>query len=120
MRRTPSLFLAAAPVACLLVACGDPKVTYVHVPVPTAQQSTHLRGRVIDAISGEGLVGARVTTNGVSTTSGSNGNYVLGGLGVGATELVTSRVGYDTLRAHIPLPGGDYEFTARLKQSATP
>lgn len=119
VRRRLVPICVASAAALLLTGCGDPVSSYTHVPQPSAAQATHLRGRVVDFVTGDPISGARIQYSGLSTLSSADGLYQLTGLPIGAGELISSRTGYDTLRTHIPLPGGDYEHLIRLHASAS-
>lgn len=108
-----------------LGACkGKPIEPFDEVPEdlrpPNGPKHTHLRGQVVDMITGAPIQDVIVAADGIESITGEEGYYNLQNLRVGATELSTSRAGYITGNSIIPLNGGDQEFNIRLRPIPPP
>lgn len=84
-------------------------------------QTSTLRGRVTDAVSGAPLADATITVTGAAsgvTRSGTDGVYQLGGLSPGSVTVSVAHGGYDTVvGAGLLTGGGTLTFDARLQPS---
>ncbi len=71
-----------------------------------AQAPSEVRGRVLDAESGDPLSGADVSIGGFLVTTGRDGTFLFGSLDAGRYELRVRRVGYaPNMRGIEVLPG---------------
>lgn len=107
----------------LASACtgGDLGISQDGPPVPTVPRSaliTSVRGVVIDATTGAPVAGASVSIDVKTTVSGIDGTFAIYDLLQQAATIETIKVGYDTARTFIPLSGGEYLFSPRLRPSA--
>ncbi|RKX45348.1 MAG: hypothetical protein DRP27_04395, partial [Thermotogae bacterium] len=62
----------------------------------TAAATASVSGVVIDADSGEPVVGATVSVAGISNTSAGDGAYLISGVTAGTHDIVGSRAGFRT------------------------
>jgi hypothetical protein len=84
-----------------------------------AQAPAELRGRVVDAESGDPLSGVDVAIGGFLTTTGRDGTFLFGSLDAGRYELRVRRVGYAPSERGVDvLPGLSQEIEIRLAARA--
>lgn len=85
----------------------------------SAWAQNSLSGKVVDAKTGEVLVGASVWTAkiGRGTVTDANGQFVLSRLPEGIVELNVSYLGFESIRENVTLPySGDLEFEMVSKE----
>ena len=84
-----------------------------------AQAPSEVRGRVLDAQSGDPLSGADVAIGGFLVTTGRDGTFLFGSLDAGRYELRVRRVGYaPDVRGVEVLPGLSQQIEVRLAAQA--
>jgi hypothetical protein len=80
-----------------------------------AQAPSEVRGRVLDAESGDPLSGADVSIGGFLVTTGRDGTFLFGSVDPGRYELRVRRVGYaPSMRGIDVLPGLSQQIEIRL------
>jgi hypothetical protein len=80
-----------------------------------AQAPSEVRGRVLDAESGDPLSGADVSIGGFLVTTGRDGTFLFGSVDPGRYELRVRRVGYSpNMRGIDVLPGLSQQIEIRL------
>ena len=85
--------------ACTLCAAG---ALLLVSATPSSAQSGTLRGRVVDAATGEPVVGAVIrVSDGDETVSSSEGFWRFGDVGAGERVLVIEHIGYATERVRV-------------------
>jgi outer membrane cobalamin receptor len=86
----------------------------------TQKRLVTLKGRVVDARTGEPIAKVRVIANAVdqSTTTDDNGGFTLGNLPVGQLDLYITTVNYGLVKKTITLLEENREFTIALNEDA--
>lgn len=101
MQKITSLLIASLCVAGVQAACPDTPPT-THIVAPTPDTEANITGHVVDAHTGQYIVGVKVSIKGTSlfTLTDATGHYFLKDAPVGAQELVIEAMGYkaQTLR----------------------
>ena len=84
------------------------------------KQLVSLKGRVVDARTGEAIAKVRVIANGVdqSTTSDENGVFTFENIPVGELDLYITTVSYGLVKKTISVLAENHEFTIALNEDA--
>ncbi|MEK6280749.1 MAG: TonB-dependent receptor [Acidobacteriota bacterium] len=87
---------------------------------PTQKRIVTLRGRVVDARTGEPIAKVRVIANGVdqSTTTDDDGGFALENIPVGQLDLYITTVNYGLVKKTITVLEESREFTIALNEDA--
>lgn len=87
----------------------------------SAQEKASVLGRIIDAVTGETLIGATVSISGTSlgTVADMDGHYRIGEINPGTYDILFSYMGYEPLTIHqvVLIPGAALELSARMNSN---
>ncbi|HEY7878424.1 MAG TPA: TonB-dependent receptor plug domain-containing protein, partial [Gemmatimonadaceae bacterium] len=100
---------------------GPGRVTLEGRGAPDTTQTGTIRGRVVDAKSGEGVPQATIALQGsrYATLANEDGRYLIAKIEPGTYTLVARRIGYEPANESIVIAAGqDTDVTIRLRQSA--
>src|SRR5687767_6447411 len=111
MRRIQLLVLLL--LACSSVFASSPQAS-------TQRRMVTLKGRVVDARTGEAIGKAKVIANAVdqSTTTDDNGGFTLENLAVGQLDLYITTVNYGLVKKTVTLREENNEFRIALNEDA--